>query len=110
GREIGPVGTVAGVLLLLGGAFGWTVYEPDAYLSTEPWCEALLLLSLGAYAAGRWRLGVAAAAAALSLRELALPYCVVAVGLAWRADRRGELQVWVAVTVASLAWLHLAIV
>jgi hypothetical protein len=94
-REAGSVGTVVGIALLFGGAFGWSLYEPDVYLSTEPWCEALLLLSIGAYAVGRWRLGVAFALAGLLLRELVLPYCVVAAAIAWRHGRRGELRVWV---------------
>jgi hypothetical protein len=104
-REAGPVGTVVGVVLLFGGAFGWGIYEPDTYLSTEPWCEALLLLSLSAYAAGRWPLGVGSALAALLLRELVLPYCVVAAALAWWHGRRAELRAW-AVGLAVFAVLY----
>jgi hypothetical protein len=82
------------------------------YLSTEPWCEALLLLSISAYAAGRWPLGVAFALAALLLRELVLPYCLVAVALAWWYGRPAEVRVWVvglAVFAALYAW-HAAVV
>jgi hypothetical protein len=101
-REVGPTGTIAGIILLLGGAFGWAIYEPDAYLTTETWCEAILLLSLSGYAARRWPFGVAAALAALALRELVLPYCVAAAGLAWWYDRRAEVRTWlVALAVAG---------
>jgi len=104
-REAGPVGTVAGVALLFGGAFGWAVYQPDIYLSPEPWCEVLLLLSLSAYAAGRWRWGLGLALAALAVRELVLPYCLVAAALAWRHGRRAEVRAW-AVGLAAFAALY----
>lgn len=106
-REVGAVGTIVGVALLFGGSFGWTVYEPDTYLTTEAWCEPLLLLSLSAYAVGRWRLGVAFALTALVWRELVLPYCVVAAVLAWWHGRRAEVRTWVvglAVFFALYAW------
>lgn len=104
-RDVGSLGTIAGVALLFGGTFGWQIYEPDTYLTTEAWCEPLLLLSLSAYAAGRWRLGVAFALAALLWRELVLPYCVVAAALAWWHGRRGELRLWV-VGLAAFAGLY----
>src|SRR4051812_7362241 len=49
GREVGAVGTVAGVVLLLGGMFSWMVYDPAIAYHTEAWSEVLLLLSLAAY-------------------------------------------------------------
>jgi hypothetical protein len=111
-RETGPVGTVVGIALLFGGAFGWTIYQPEVYLSTEPWCEGLLLLSLSAYAAGRWPLGVVFALSALALRELVLPYCAVAVALAWWHGRRAEVRVWAVglVVFAALYGWHVAVV
>jgi hypothetical protein len=111
-REAGSVGTVVGVVLLFGGVFGWCIYEPDTYLTTEAWCEPLLLLSLSGYAVGRWRLGVAFALAALAWRELVLPYCVVAAVLAWWHGRRAEVRVWVvglAVFAGLYVW-HAAVV
>ena len=44
----------------------------------------------------RWRLGLATGLFALFLRELALPYCLIALFLAWRQRRREEIVVWMA--------------
>jgi len=91
---LGSAGTIAGIVLLLGGNFAWCLFDPACYLTTEPWCESLLLLSLSGYARRWWPAGVAAALAALALRELVLPYCVVAAFLAWWQGRRYELLTW----------------
>jgi hypothetical protein len=99
----GRVATVCGLVLLLGGTFGWAVHEPDGYLSTETWCEPLILLSLVAYARGRWPAGVAGGAAALALRELALPYCLAASALAAARGRRAEVLTWVFILCAYAA-------
>ena len=87
-------GVLAGLVLLLAGAFAWSVIEPDAPLTPEPWCEVLILFSLSASASGRYWLGMALAVAALSVRELALPYCVV--GAAWSCyrGRWREIAAW----------------
>jgi hypothetical protein len=90
----GTAGIIVGALLLLGGAFSWSIYEPDSFLATEPWCEALILLSLSAYARGWWPAGMTAAVIALSLRELMLPYCLVALALAIKERRRTEWLLW----------------
>jgi hypothetical protein len=99
-------------LVLLGGAFGWAVYEPDAFLTTEPWCEVLLLLSLAAYGGGRPIAGAAAGLSALALRELALPYCLAGAAVAVWNRRRAEGLVWVVgLTVAAAGFvLHLGAV
>ena len=93
----GSFGQLLALLLLLGGTFGWVVYEPDAFFATEPWCEVLLLLSICAYASGRWQWGMAAAVAGLALRELMLPYCVVAFLIALKHRRRNEAIAWLVV-------------
>lgn len=100
-------GVVAGLVLLMGGAFAWSVIEPAASITSEPWCEVLILLSLSAYARDRHWLGMVLALSALALRELALPYCVVAAGLSCWQLRRREVVGWVvgfAALGAFLAW------
>jgi hypothetical protein len=82
------------VLLLLGGAFSWNIYEPQAFEASEPWCEVFILFSLCAYARGWWKAGMAAALAGLALRELMLPYCLVAATLAAWRKRWWEVLLW----------------
>jgi len=103
----GSTGQLTATLLLLGGTFGWVVYENDAFLATEPWCEVLLLLSLCAYAHGRWQWGMLAAVAGLSLRELMLPYCAVAFLFAVWKRRRTEWLLWLVVFFSFFAGLYL---
>jgi hypothetical protein len=103
-----PIVFVVGTILLMGGAFSWSIYEPDAFLATEPWCEVLILFSLCAYARGWWKLGVLAAVAALALRELVLPYCLAMASIALWKRNRWELVAWAAcLTVyAGFFWWH----
>jgi hypothetical protein len=68
----------------------------NVYLVTELWVGILVTFSICAYANRQWRLGVAAGLFALFLRELALPYCLIALALAYRQRRRGEVWAWVA--------------
>src|SRR5438445_3543866 len=83
---------VAAVLLLLG-VFEWCV-DGDAFLSQELWAGVLSGFSICAYALGYWPLGVAGGLAALFLRELSVPYCVIAAVFAWREQRRKEIVIW----------------
>ena len=53
-----------------------------------------IALSLAAFGTNRGRVGVAAGLAALFLRELAAPYCLVCLGLAVYQRRRGEVAAW----------------
>jgi hypothetical protein len=64
------------------------------FLLTELCAGTLITLSICAYANDRWGLGVAAGLLALFLRELTLPYCIVALGLAWWQGRRREIAAW----------------
>lgn len=103
---------VAGAaVLLLGSSAGW-VFQSDAYLSTEPWAGALILLSVAAYAQERWLLGAALGAAVLALRELILPYCLVCLILACYERRPREIIFWGAALVlfAVALWRHTAAV
>jgi hypothetical protein len=93
-RDGGMQQAVATVLLLLG-AFMWCV-DGDAFLSQELWAGVLIALSVCAYAQGRWPLGFAVGLSALFLRELSLPYCLLALLPAWRQKRRAEAVLWLA--------------
>jgi hypothetical protein len=73
----------------------------DLYVSPVLWAGMLIAVSIGAYGVGRPRLGAAIGLAALFFRELALPYCVLAAGLAWWEGRRKELATW---AVGLAAW------
>jgi hypothetical protein len=82
-----------GTFLLQFGVFFWCIKD-DCYLAQEVWAAMLILLSVGA-AAFQWRvLAVGAGLAALCFRELVLPYCLVAAGVAWWYGRRKEAAAW----------------
>jgi hypothetical protein len=102
-REGGTARAIATVLLLLG-AFYWCV-DGDAFLVQELWSGMLIAVSICAYAQDRRRLGVAAGLAALFLRELALPYCLIALGFAWQERHRKEALAWLAGLAAYTIYL-----
>lgn len=83
------------LLVLLIGPLAWSVLG-DIYVFTELWAGVFIALSVCAYALGRWPWGVAAALAALFFRELALPYCLLALTLAVWRQRPREILAWVA--------------
>ncbi len=99
---------ILAVVLLLGGAFAWNIYEFWAFAATEPWCEVFILFSLCAYARGWWVVGMAFALAGLALRELMVPYCLVAATLAAWKRRWTELLLWTGCLslYAFLLYLH----
>lgn len=64
----------------------------------EVWAGALIALSLALHRPGRWGWSVPAAALALAIRELALPYVLLMAALAlWRRDWR-EFGAWAVLT------------
>jgi hypothetical protein len=67
----------------------------EVFLTTDLWAGTMIALSIGAYARHSVLLGFAAGALALFLRELALPYCLVALGLAWWKGDRREAAAWI---------------
>lgn len=66
----------------------------DSAVQPVYWASVLIAMSACAYGVERPALGVALGLAALFLRELAMPYVVVCVALAWWHDRRSELCAW----------------
>ncbi len=90
GPAVAGVGTVA-VGLSLGG-----IAVPEGVLFSEVVAGTLILVSVAAYGNGlRWA-GLVAGLAALFLRELAAPLAVVALLLALRERRWGEVAGWLA--------------
>ncbi|MEX2173742.1 MAG: hypothetical protein WD872_05225 [Pirellulaceae bacterium] len=104
-------GPAALTTLLLLGVFRWAL-DGEAYLAQEVWAGILLVISVSAHALGatspRWRiLAAAAGILALTFRELALPYCLVAGGLALWHRRWFEAALWskgLALFTALLVW------
>lgn len=91
-RELGK--PCAPLALLLIGPFAWCI-NADVFLFTELWAGTLLTLAVLADALERWPLAVAASLAALLLRELVLPYCLLALALALVRQRRAEVFAWI---------------
>lgn len=92
GRSLGPGPAV--LTFLLTGPLAWCILG-DVYLFTELWAGILIALSVGAYGLGRWPVAVIAAVAALFLRELVLPYCLLCLVLAAWERRWKEVTLWV---------------
>jgi hypothetical protein len=99
--ECGGCDLYAGPLLatlLMFGVVRWGLDGP-AYLAQEVWAATLVMLSLAAHSLGNripgWRVAaVAAGTLALLFRELALPYCLVAGGVALAGRRWREAAGW----------------
>jgi len=73
---------------------------PDTIAFAEVPAGVLIMLSAVAYGGGHPRLGQGAGILALFLRELAGPYVLICLFLAWRERRYGECRVWIAALVA----------
>jgi hypothetical protein len=90
--EAGITGAVLGVSAALGSLL-WCI-DGDAFFSQELWSGTLIAFSVCAYGRGCKGLGVVAGLCALFFRELALPYCVISLALAWHGGRRLETAAW----------------
>ncbi|MEO6153522.1 MAG: hypothetical protein ABIT09_04930 [Croceibacterium sp.] len=109
GAEPGGRGVrLAAVPLMLATA-GYAT-SPHYFMLHEVWAGAFMTLALGLHRPGRWWWAWLAAAAALAIRELALPLVMLLGAMAlWRRDSR-EAAAWallVALYAVVLAWhLH----
>ena len=65
----------------------------------EVWAGLLIAASLACRGLGRWKPSVALGAAAVLIRELALPYLLIMAGAAWWESKRREAIAWVATVV-----------
>lgn len=104
-----PATVVLGVML---GSSLVSCFAGDPVLFSEVTCGVLILLSASAYGLGRTGAGFVAAVAALLVRELAAPYALLCLGLAWREHRRREVGAWVAMFLlyALYVWWHAGMV
>lgn len=66
----------------------------DLHAMPVLWAGVLMGISVCLYGNDQWRAGCLAGLAALFMRELAAPYCLLAATLALTSRRRGELAVW----------------
>jgi hypothetical protein len=66
----------------------------QGYLFSEVWAGTLIVFSVGLAACDRPLASVAVGLLALFVRELSLPYAVIALGLALREGRKGEQWAW----------------
>jgi hypothetical protein len=89
----GGKGRAAVAALLLAGAFLWCI-DGDAFLAQELWSGLLILCSILMYALDRRYSGVLFGLAAVFFRELALPYCAIAVMFALWQRRWKEAGLW----------------
>ena len=97
----------ATALLLAGMAAG---LNPAYLVLHEVWAGLLVALAIGLHRPGRWHWAWLAAAAALAIREHALPFVLLLGAMAaWRRDWR-ETAAWAALVIlfALGLWLHLA--
>jgi hypothetical protein len=62
--------------------------------TSELWVGLLIAVSIMAYRNQSCSIGAGTGLAALFFRELAAPYCALAVVLGWRSRRRAELVIW----------------
>jgi len=95
------VGIFCGVLLI--GAL-MPCWLKDTYVMPVVWAGVLIGLSVCAYAMDRWGWGFAFGLTALFLRELAAPYCAIALLLAIRQRRWREVGLWIAGLLAYLGF------
>jgi len=67
-------------------------FSAEGVFFAEVWAGVLIAVSVGAYAMGLRKAGIGFALLALFFRELALPYVLVCLWLAWRDKKRPEVM------------------
>ncbi len=92
GREFGRSGMLAGLATLSGAVLPCVIDE--IYIMPEVWAGILIGLSAVAYGIERPRLGCLAALAALLVRELSAPWCLVCLVFDLRKTGRRAAAVW----------------
>lgn len=81
--------------LLLSFAVAIAAMNP-VYFFSEMWAGIAIAISVGLYALDQRKAGAIAGILALFFRELALPYAVIGLVLAWRQKNKSELWTWIA--------------
>ena len=101
-NEKGNTFTAAlGCVVLLSGPLLFNLLG-NLFVMPVLWAGVLIAFSICAYGTDRPKLGLGLGLAALFMRELALPYCLLSAGMAWRQKKRGELAGW---GLGLTAWL-----
>ena len=87
-------------------------FKPHYFALHEAWAGMFVALSLGLYRPGQWGWALVFAAAALSVRELALPYVLLMGAMALVRGQRTEAFAWLALIGVFLIGLlaHVSIV
>ncbi len=104
-REAGERAAISGVLLLSGALL--PIGLSDLFVMPELWCGVLIALSMAAFAQEQTSIGVVAGLAALFVRELAAPYCLLCMAIAVRQRGWREIGGWlagIALYVGFYAW------
>lgn len=91
--------------IVLGTATTALLVAEDVALWHESWAGLLILLSLCCRSRSRWAISVALGLAAVLIRELALPYLVVMLVIAWRERTYHEAVAWALAATVALAAL-----
>jgi len=99
-ERAGPPTRIAAALLAV--LWGALAFAPGVWLIHEFWAGLLMTLSLALYRPRRLWPALAAAAAALAVRELALPFVLLWLAFA-AAERRYREAAWVAALLAAFA-------
>ena len=107
-REFGRLGIFVGMATISGAVLPCLLDE--IYIMPEVWAGVLIGLSAAAYGTDRPRAGFLAALAALLLRELSAPWCLVCLVFDVRARGRRAAAAWAAgfAVYAGLYVLHLS--
>lgn len=92
-REDGGIAVAVLSMLAVGISLGGII-APSSVVFSEVAAGTLIMVSVAAFGNGWRRLGLAAGLLALLLRELAAPYVVVCIVLAWREKRWSEVRLW----------------
>jgi hypothetical protein len=90
-RNAPPFLTVAAAVMQIGAVVMPSIPADGLYMP-ETWAGVFLVLSVLGYSLSWMRLAVCAAIAAVCARELALPYVVVAIAMAFLSRRTRELR------------------
>lgn len=105
--EVGPARELVMALLLFTTLPTWAWLAHRNVTLHDLWAGDLIALSLALWASERPGWSVGAAACALAIRELTLPFVFVMAAMAWLEGRRRESLAWMGLVVAfgaGLAW------
>jgi hypothetical protein len=105
-KSILPLPLLAGFLILVAGGLGGLL-QPMTGLFHESWTALLLALMIALHRPERWWPAIIAGAAALMIRELALPMILAMGGLALLEKRWREAAAWTGTVAIFAAYMTL---